>query len=599
MGVRHLKQTNAIPYPMRRTRYALPLALAGVLLWPGMHAERRTVYLNAHLITLASGSSDAGKCCDEKRSAPPSSSDHDCCGAMLVVGEHIAAVGGAVEAQAWITAGTRIVDLGGRTVMPGFVDAHSHFPSSGIRQVAVDLSAPPIGTVATRDALLQAVAEAAAEQSGDRWLLGYNYDNTAFADGRHPTRAELDVISGDHPVYLWHSSGHMGVANSKALAELGIDESSPNPPGGAIGRDLASGLLSGLLQEQAAPSLEWLLQKLPRQALWQIFTQARDEYLAAGVTSVQNGFAGAAMIRILDVAERLGVLPQRVLVWPAHEKLGAQLLTRSPRNGSRTGFRRGAVKLIVDGSPQGLTAHLSLPYFAASGAPHDHVGIATLSAADLRDLVLRYHTAGYQLAIHGNGDAAIDDILDAIAAAQIVTPRIDARHMLVHAQVLRRDQVRRLRELDVTPSFFTAHTWYWGDWHRRRSLGPARAADISPAGWARDAGLRFSLHADTPVTPMLPMQMLWSATQRQTQAGVVLGAHQRITRLQALRALTLDAAWQNFVDDSRGSLEPGKLADFIVLSDDPLSAGDVREIRVLQTFIGGREAWRDAVPSGE
>ena len=555
----------------------LPL-LAIVLAGAGTLTEQRTLYRGGRILTL--------------------SPDNAIVDAMLVVDGRIVATGSARDADSWLTPGTRSVDLAGRHVLPGFVDAHSHFPSSGIREVTIDLSAPPIGTVASRDEVLARIADAVTA-SGDQWLLGFNYDNAAFADGRHPTRLELDAISGDHPVYLWHSSGHMGVANTRALQALGIDAGGGELPagiggiaGGVVGIDPADGSLTGLLQERAAPSLTRLLGELPLRALWSVLMHARDEYLAAGVTTVQNGYAGASMIRILDWAERLGVLPQRVVVWPAHDKLGAALLERGERSPSRSGLQRGAVKLIADGSPQGLTAALSEPYFHAAGAPPEHAGIAAMKPVELQAWIHAYHRAGYQLAVHGNGDAAIGFILDGIEAAQQAFPRADARHVLVHAQTVRFDQLQRMHSLEVSASFFVAHTYYWGDWHRSRSLGPARASTISPTGWADEIGVRYSLHADTPVTPMLPMQMLWSATQRETLTGVVLGAEQRIDRLRALRALTIDAAWQNHLERSRGSLEPGKLADFIVLSGNPLGVVDVRELQVLQTYVGGREVYR-------
>ena len=261
-------------------------------------------------------------------------------------------------------------------------------------------------------------------------------------------------------------------------------------------------------------------------------------------------------------------------------------------SGGEPGLVVGAVKLFADGSPQGLTAHLSEPYDASSGAPPGHVGHAALTVEALHERIAFHHAAGHQLAIHGNGDAAIEAIIEGVAAAQRAHPRDDPRHVLVHAQTIRRDQLARLAALGITPSFFVAHTWYWGDWHRLRGLGAARAATISPTGWARDLGVRYTLHADAPVTPMAPMQLLWSATERRTAGGHLLGPDQRVSRLEALRALTVDAAWQARLEDSLGSLEPGKLADLALLSGDPLTVPDVRELEVLGTWIGGVERYR-------
>jgi predicted amidohydrolase YtcJ len=511
--------------------------------------------------------------------------------ALLIVGDRIHAVGSRTQIEALLTPATKVIDLGGLSLLPGFIDAHSHFPASGLREVSIDLSPPPIGRTTSIEGLLETIGNAAMNTPPGTWLLGFNYDNTGLADGLHPTRQQLDALTAEHPVFLWHSSGHMGVANSAALSRLNITDTAESFPGGILGRD-EQGLLNGLLQEKATPPLWTLLRELPKQQLLRVLTAARDEYLAAGVTTVQNGNAGAGIESVLRWSQRLGLLPQRVVVWPSHDKLSQQLLSGDYSTRSSELLRVGAVKIIADGSPQGLTAYLTSPYLPASGAPSGFAGIVAMPLEQLQAWVLRYHKAGYQLAIHGNGDAAIDDIISAVSAAQHAHPRTDARHILVHAQTLRRDQLPRLQQLGMSPSFFTAHTYYWGDWHRLRSLGPQRAASISPANWADQAGLRYSLHTDSPVTPMLPMQMIWSATRRETLTGHVLGPQQRISRQRALRAITIDAAWQNFLEDSRGSLEAGKLADLVVVSADPLQVDNVRDIQVLRTYIGGKEVFR-------
>jgi predicted amidohydrolase YtcJ len=212
---------------------------------------------------------------------------------------------------------------------------------------------------------------------------------------------------------------------------------------------------------------------------------------------------------------------------------------------------------------------------------------------DLFEQVAALHQAGYQIAIHGNGDESIEDILDAFEAAQAQHPVADPRMILIHAQMARQDQVARMKELGVTPSFFTAHTWYWGDRHRDIFLGPERAAVISPGKWAQDYGVRFSSHLDTPVTPMQPLQAVWSQVFRITFGGDVLGPEQRIDVMDALRAVTIDAAWQVFQEGNRGSLEPGKYADLVVLSGNPL--GDpmaMRELEVERTVVGGVTVYR-------
>ncbi len=205
-----------------------------------------------------------------------------------------------------------------------------------------------------------------------------------------------------------------------------------------------------------------------------------------------------------------------------------------------------------------------------------------------------YRAAGLQVAIHANGDAAIDDALDAIEAAQLGDPELDARPIIVHAQMTRPDQLDRMKKLRVIPSFFVLHTYYWGDRHRERFLGPERAARISPTHTAQEKGVRFTLHCDTPVVPLDPLRLVWAAVNRRTTSGQELGPEERIDVTSALRAVTIDAAFQGFEEDSKGSLEPGKLADLVILGRSPLAENpaDLAAIPVLETIIGGESVWR-------
>jgi hypothetical protein len=210
------------------------------------------------------------------------------------------------------------------------------------------------------------------------------------------------------------------------------------------------------------------------------------------------------------------------------------------------------------------------------------------------ELVKKFHRAGMQIAIHGNGDATIDDIIYAVDMAQKECPRDDHRHMLIHCQTARYDQLDEMKRLGITPSFFSAHAYYWGDRHYNIFLGPERACRQNPARSALDKGLRFTIHLDTPVTPINPLLLVWSAVNRLSTGGNLIGEDERISALQALRATTIDAAWQIFQEDNRGSVEVGKLADLVILSDNPLTVdkGQIKDIRVEQTFVGGRRVYQ-------
>jgi predicted amidohydrolase YtcJ len=219
-------------------------------------------------------------------------------------------------------------------------------------------------------------------------------------------------------------------------------------------------------------------------------------------------------------------------------------------------------------------------------------GYPRFAREDLISEVERLHTAGWQVAVHGNGDAAIDDILDAFESAQRKHPREDTRHIIIHAQMARDDQLDRMRALGVIPSFFSLHTYYWGDRHRDLFMGPERAARMSPARSAVDRGMRFTIHCDSPVVPMEPLRLVWSAVNRRSASGAEIGPTQRITPMQALRAVTIDAAYQHFEDADKGSLEPGKLADLVVLSRSPLeNPATIDQIEVVETIVGGETVW--------
>lgn len=560
-----------------------------ILVLAGANSPSQTLFINANVLTMDAARSRAN--------------------AVLLVGRRIVTIGTSDEILSHRKPGDSVVDLGGKALLPGIIDAHSHFPASHLATTGLDLAAPPVGTVDTMATLLSRISAAATIRGKDAWLLGFNYDDALLQEGRHPTRIELDAAAPNNPVYLSHSSGHMGVANSRALRALGIDWQSPETntsenldgvrPGGRknnaasklIGLD-KFGQANGLLQESAAPKMSTLLKHIPRSRLLDVLFTARDAYLESGVTTVQNGHTSTAMSWLLYAAQLLGLFPQRMVVWPAHLTAarywtdGTPGMFASPPDSNR--FHSGAIKIVVDGSPQGQTAWLSAPYMTSTVEKFGDTGVANLELKALKDIVLRYHRAGQQLALHGNGDAAIDAILDAIEYAQALSPRTDARHLLVHGQTLRSDQLPRLKQLDMGISFFVAHSYFWGDWYRQRVLGEARAATITPLTWADESGVRFSLHTDAPITPMHPMQMIWSASERKTLSGVVLGPELRVDRYRALEAITIDAAWQNRLDASRGSIEVGKLADLIVLSENPLTASDVRQVRIEQTWIDGK-----------
>ncbi len=541
--------------------------------WLVVREPRRTLYVGGPILTM-----DA-----ENRVVE----------ALAVEGERIAAVGSRAELAGWAE-GARVVDLAGRALLPGFIDAHGHFPGAGLYAVYVDLNSPPIGDVRNLGELVARLRERAESTPVGDWVVGWGYDDTLLEERRHPTRRDLDAASTQHPVAIWHVSGHLAAVNGPALERLGIDRDTADPEGGVIRRDRHSGEPDGVLEESAAElAAAQLLEPSPLEA-WKIVREGSARYLRAGVTTAQNGHAEAAHMKGLLWLARLGLLPLRVVLWPG-EEVARRMLDGSFAfsSGASRRVRLGAVKLIADGSIQAYTGYLTLPYHVPPGDDPKYRGYPRIPRAELVERVARFHAAGWQVAVHGNGDAAIDDILDAFEEAQRRAPRRDTRHVVIHAQMARDDQLDRMRVLGVIPSFFSLHTYYWGDRHRDIFMGPERAARMSPARSAALRGLRFTIHADTPVVPMEPLRLVWAAVNRRSASGAAIGPAQRIAPLAALRAVTIDAAWQHFEDAEKGSLEVGKLADLVILSRSPLEEPErIDEIRVVETIVGGRSVFR-------
>lgn len=509
--------------------------------------------------------------------------------AIVIQDDRIVAVGSTSDIQAHIHDSTVIHDLQGRTLIPGIIDAHGHFPGTGISVISANLSSPPVGNITTIPQLQDRLRERLAKKEPGQWVTGFGYDDTLLAEHRHPTRQELDAVSTEHPIYITHVSGHMGVGNSLALEQSGFTRDTPNPEGGVIVKD-ENGELTGLLEETASQALAFKTLDISAMEFYELLNTAVDDYASKGVTTAQSGAVDPMMLKGLYGVSQLGLIPFRLELWPMYDKLGEQILSGELNLDDYTSdkVRSKAVKIVADGSIQGFTGYLSHPYHEPFRGDEDYRGYPNVSREKLTDWVERFHSAGIQMAIHGNGDASIDDIIYAFNQAQKKHPVADPRMILIHSQMARDDQLDEMKRLGITPSFFSAHTYYWGDRHRDIFMGPERAMRMSPSHSAQERDLRFSVHLDSPVVPMDPMLMIWSTVNRLSSSGQVIGEEERIDPMSALRAVTIDAAWQIFQEDKIGSLEVGKIADLAVLDrsplDDPLT---IRDIKVDQTYVGG------------
>ena len=512
--------------------------------------------------------------------------------AVAVRGDEIIAVGSNQEVQELVGTSTEVIDLEGKTMLPGFYAPHDHFPGSGrVAVSSVDLNSPPIGTVETMAELVAALSTRAADTPPGQWVQGRGYDDTLLAEQRHPTREDLDAVSTEHPIYISHTSGHLGVANSVALELAGITRTTPDPPGGVIQKDPDTGEPNGVFEESGG-MVSRLIPPPTRDQQLEAFRWAVQDYVEDGVTTaVIAGGSRTSLINLREARDE-GLLSLRIITMMSRGNPEQPSAAEAGGLGSHFGDTRlkvGAIKIVQDGSNQGYTGYFTEPYHTPFKGDADYRGYPRRSREDLTTMVKELHREGYQIAIHANGDAAIDDVIHAFREAQQEYPRSDARHRIEHCQMVRADQLDSIAELGLSPSFFVGHVFYWGDRHRDIFMGPDRAAGISALRSATDRGIRFTVHDDTPVTPVNPLQLVWVSVNRLTKTGQVLGPEERVTPLQALRAVTIDAAWQNFEEDIKGSIEPGKFADLVIVSDNPLTVDSeaIVEIDVLQTIVGG------------
>jgi len=494
-------------------------------------------------------------------------------------------------------AGTKVVNLNGKTLIPGFVDAHSHYASVGIQATSANLLPPPDGPVQSIADLQKTMRDfIATEPLVKKYgvAIGFNYDDSQLKELRSPTAAELDAISTEIPIVVIHQSGHLGVLNSVALKKVGITAASKDPQGGVIRRKPGSQEPNGVLEETAYFGAVFSL--VPKYAAEDVTNQLKRSlaiYVANGFTTVQEGRAEGGNVKDLETAAKAGAFSVDIVAYPGLDSnakdpaLHGPLMNRYYKNH----YRIGGVKLTFDGSPQGKTAYFTSPYYQVpAGQPKSYRGYPAFKPADAQKWVDMAFKNKWQLLVHANGDAAIDELIATVAKAKAKYPNNSARTVLIHGQYLRKDQVPQLKKLGIFPSLYPMHTFYWGDWHRQSVAGPKRAENISPTGWVLKDGMKFTIHSDAPVTFPNSMRILDSAVNRTTRSGYVLGRQQRLSPYVALKAMTIWSAYQHFEEASKGTLEPGKLADFVILNQNPLKIAPAKiiNIKIMETIKEGK-----------
>ncbi len=511
--------------------------------------------------------------------------------ALAVTGEHISWMGTAAQAAQHIGPDTEVIELKRRALLPGFIDAHGHVTYQAFTMSLANVASPPVGPVTDIASLLATLKSYMDENNPEpgSWIVGNGYDDSLIKESRHPTRKDLDQISGDHPLALMHVSGHLVAANSKALQLGGISADSEDPEGGHIRRIEGSNEPNGVLEETAAYILRPFMfagQTNPMRSL----QQALALYASHGTTTVQDGATGEEVIPLIKAAADAGMLTQDLIYYPVVQDATA-VPTEWQIGEYHNRAKVGGVKMILDGSPQGKTAFLSTPYHVPpDGKDASYRGYPTHPAERVTAMVKHYINADVPILAHANGDAAADMLIDAVAAAQ---HQKDHRTVMIHAQTVREDQLDDMAELNMIPSFFSAHTYFWGDWHRDSVLGPERGARISPTRSAMDRNIPFTVHNDAPIVPPDIVRLLWTSSNRKTRSGKTLGREQRLSPYEALLAVTRNAAHQAFEEDRKGTLAVGKLADLVVLSRNPLTTAPRRllTLQVEGTWSHGRQIY--------
>ncbi|MDX2318704.1 MAG: amidohydrolase [Hyphomicrobiaceae bacterium] len=493
--------------------------------------------------------------------------------------------------------GTETVDLGGKALLPGFFDAHGHVYGIGLQALAPNLLAPPDGKV-TDIASLQQTLRDWADANPKRVeavgaIIGFGYDDSQLKERRHPTREDLEAVSTELPVYIIHQSGHIGAANSKALEVAGINADSKEMPGGVIRRQ-SDGTPDGVLEETPHFfAITKLLGDLDAKGASTIFKAGMKLITSYGYTTAQDGRSMPGQVALMEAVADKGELDIDVVSYP-DVLVAKDLIAEKASSDYKNRFRVGGAKLTIDGSPQGFTAWRDRPYYNPPDRYRaDYAGYAAVKPDQTFDTIDWAFAKDIQILTHSNGEAATDQLLAAIKTATDKYGPGDRRPVLIHGQFLREDQVDTLKRLGIFPSLFPMHTFYWGDWHRERTVGPELADKISPTGWVRKRGMMFSSHHDAPVAFPDSMRILDATVTRRSRSGDIIGPDQRVDVMTALKAMTIWPAYQHFEEDKKGSIEAGKLADLVILSDDPtvVDPDALDTLKVMETIKEGRTVY--------
>lgn len=523
-------------------------------------------------------------------------SSQDIVSAIAIEDGKILKVGTDEEVLALKDDNTEVIDLEMKTMTPGFIDPHSHYSLALKSAAVVNISAPPIGKVECIDDLIAVMRDAITPETTS--LVGNGYDHEQLKEKRQLTKFDLDKISDSIPVYAGHVSGHVGTMNSAALRANGIDENTENPSGGVIARIEGSNEPNGFLEENAwMLTMFHIMPRLTEETVEKMANIGQQYYSQYGVTTSQDGFVGDGEYDVykllaekdlldIDVHGYVGsIVPSKILNkevdFKHQDKLG--------------NFKFSGYKIFLDGSPQARTAWMSKPYQVVNpGDDPEYVGYPIYDDATVIKGIKVAVEDKAQFLVHCNGDEASEQFIRCYQhVVDDLGPIDDIRPVMVHCQTLREDQLDRMKGLGILPTFFVAHTFYFGDTHIE-NFGIERAKQISNMRYAIDNGIRCTTHEDSPVAPPNVLFSMWAAVNRVTRSGKTLGEEYKLTPYEVLTCYTVNGAYQYFEEDIKGTLEVGKIADLVIMDKNILDVEptDIKDIKVLETIKRGKTIYK-------
>ena len=538
-----------------------------------------TIYTGGHIITI--------------NDAAPSAE------ALAVKDGKILAVGAKADVLKTKGAATKLVELGGKTLLPGFIDGHSHFISALTAANQANVYPAPFGPGSSIEGIIGALKKLQQDQhiKLGEIIQAYGYDENALPADHQLSAADLDPHFPDNPVLVGHVSMHGAVLNSAAMKKYNFTAATETPPGGIILRKPGTSEPAGLVMEMAYLPIHSNLPKPSPDQTMAALKKAQLIYAAAGITTAQEGSTTAADIKILQRGAAEGNLFIDVVAYPFVPFFEEVLKDNPPATFGKYNHRLklGGIKITLDGSPQGKTAWFTTPYLTGGPAGEKNwKGEPSFPVPILQAQIKKVYDAGLDLIIHCNGDAAIDLFLATHEAVLGDKKAGDHRTGIIHCQFVRRDQLDKIAAWKIIPSFYTEHTYFFATTHIA-NRGPEQGSFISPTKSALDRGIRFANHTDYYVAPIDQLFVVWSAVNRVSrEGGVVVGPAERISPMEALKALTIHPAYWYREEATKGSLEVGKLADLVILDKNPLNVDPmtIKDIKVVETIKEGRSVYR-------